>query len=544
MATGGNDVTETEWNSCTDPNSMLEFIQNRASERKLRLFGAACCRRVWRLMTDPRHRRAVEAAERLADGLITEEQFKEIHHPVMAMWAKLPSWQDVKWEPSHYMTGAATHLGTGAGAEYAASFAARGLAYATDPDHGPGWLAVQADEERVQCGIIRDLFGNPNVPFRFEADWLAGDGRYAAARAGEIYRDGDFDFLSLLADELERAGCRDSTVLDHCRRLEPHTRGCWVIDALMGRESAVRTGLMTAADWQSCYYPQPLLHFLHEKESNRKWRLFAVACCRRIDHLITDQRSRRAVEVAALYADDASREKELEAARAAAQEALMEAKRAEHSAEAEANFCTTPAYAAACLALMAADAARASVCRDPRQSDAEPGGYEAKYWRPSHASAAAAVHNSVLADFEGARGDSGWEECEYAAESAWTAELEVQCCLLRDIFGAHLGPPGNNGKWLPCGPHTGHPIYRYEQWCQLPTPRVLVLPPECLTWNDGAVGKLACSIYDNEAFHRLPLLADLLAETGCADAAILAHCREPGSHVRGCWVVDLLIGRE
>jgi hypothetical protein len=537
-------MTETEWNTCTDPDVMLEFLQNRASERKLRLFGAACCRRVWRLMTDRRHRRAVEAAERLADGRITEEQFKEIHQPVMAMWATLPSCQEVKWEPSHYITGAATHLGTGAAAEYTASFAARGLAYATDPDHGPGWLAVQADEERVQCGLIRDLFGNPNVPFRFDAYWLAGDGRSVAARAGEIYRDGAFDSLSSLADDLEQAGCWDRIVLEHCRRPEPHTRGCWVIDALMGRETAVRTGLVTAADWQSCYYPQPLLRFLHDKGTNRKWRLFAVACCRRIDRLIIDERSRRAVEVAAQYADDASREKELEATRAAAQEALMEAKRAEHSAEAKANFCTTPPYSAACRRLTAADAARAAVCRDPRKSDAEPGGYEAKYWRASHASAASAVLDGVIADFDGERGDPGWEECERAGESVWTAELEAQCRLLRDLFGAYLGPPSDIGEWLPCGPHTEHPIFHDEQWCKLPTPRVLDLPHDCLTWNDAAVVKFARSIYDEEAFNRLPLLADLLAEAGCTDAAILAHCREPGTHVKGCWVVDLLTGRD
>ena len=41
----------------------------------------------------------------------------------------------------------------------------------------------------------------------------------------------------------------------------------------------------------------------------------------------------------------------------------------------------------------------------------------------------------------------------------------------------------------------------------------------------------------------LPILADALEDAGCADAAILAHCRGPGEHVRGCWVVDLLTGR-
>jgi hypothetical protein len=44
--------------------------------------------------------------------------------------------------------------------------------------------------------------------------------------------------------------------------------------------------------------------------------------------------------------------------------------------------------------------------------------------------------------------------------------------------------------------------------------------------------------------HRLAVLADALEEAGCIDADILNHCRQPGEHVRGCWVVDLLLGKE
>jgi hypothetical protein len=55
---------------------------------------------------------------------------------------------------------------------------------------------------------------------------------------------------------------------------------------------------------------------------------------------------------------------------------------------------------------------------------------------------------------------------------------------------------------------------------------------------------LAKSIYEDRAFDRLPILADALEESGCHDPDILAHCRQPGEHVRGCWVVDLLLGRE
>jgi hypothetical protein len=58
------------------------------------------------------------------------------------------------------------------------------------------------------------------------------------------------------------------------------------------------------------------------------------------------------------------------------------------------------------------------------------------------------------------------------------------------------------------------------------------------------VDRLASHIYDSRAFDRLPILADALEEAGCKDAEILAHCRGPGPHVRGCWVVDLVLGKE
>jgi len=57
----------------------------------------------------------------------------------------------------------------------------------------------------------------------------------------------------------------------------------------------------------------------------------------------------------------------------------------------------------------------------------------------------------------------------------------------------------------------------------------------------GTVIKLAQAIYDDRAFDRLPILADALEEAGCTNIDILEHCRVPGPHVCGCWVVDLLL---
>jgi hypothetical protein len=97
--------------------------------------------------------------------------------------------------------------------------------------------------------------------------------------------------------------------------------------------------------------------------------------------------------------------------------------------------------------------------------------------------------------------------------AAWTEQLARLAALVRDIFGP------------------------------LPFRRVAV-EPSWLTWNSGAVAKLARAIYDGRALERLPVLADALEEAGCTNVDILNHCRQPGDHLRGCWVLDLLLGKE
>jgi hypothetical protein len=77
-----------------------------------------------------------------------------------------------------------------------------------------------------------------------------------------------------------------------------------------------------------------------------------------------------------------------------------------------------------------------------------------------------------------------------------------------------------------------------------PFRRAPTLDPGWLEWKDGTATHLAHGIYEDRAFDRLPILADALEEACCTDADVLAHCRAPGLHVRGCWVVDLLLGKE
>jgi hypothetical protein len=66
------------------------------------------------------------------------------------------------------------------------------------------------------------------------------------------------------------------------------------------------------------------------------------------------------------------------------------------------------------------------------------------------------------------------------------------------------------------------------------------LNPSCLT---PEVMELATTIYETRSFDWLRELADALAAAGCTEAEVLAHCRSPGAHARGCWAVDLILGR-
>jgi hypothetical protein len=92
------------------------------------------------------------------------------------------------------------------------------------------------------------------------------------------------------------------------------------------------------------------------------------------------------------------------------------------------------------------------------------------------------------------------------------AEGAIQPPLLRDIFGNPFRPASVDPAWA--------------------------------SSNGGTVRHLAAAIYEAKAFDRLPVLADALEDAGCSDPVILGHLRGPGPHVRGCWAVDLLLGKE
>jgi hypothetical protein len=149
---------------------------------------------------------------------------------------------------------------------------------------------------------------------------------------------------------------------------------------------------------------------------------------------------------------------------------------------------------------------------------------------PARASAARAAARAASARAEWAAHGAAHEAGECAGwlardkqltppEPAWVLQLRAAteekrrlCDLLREI--------------------AGNPFHRSHQG------------PNWLTWNDRTVPRMAETIRAGWHFDHLPVLADALEEAGCGDAELLRHCREGRSHVRGCWVLDLLLGKE
>lgn len=74
--------------------------------------------------------------------------------------------------------------------------------------------------------------------------------------------------------------------------------------------------------------------------------------------------------------------------------------------------------------------------------------------------------------------------------------------------------------------------------------RSVAIDPGRLAWHDGLIVSMAQQMYDSRDFTDMPILADALEEAGCTDASILGHLRGTGPHARGCWAVDLMLGKE
>jgi hypothetical protein len=246
-------MTEAEWLACADPGEMLGFLEQKQkkppkrkwpklTERKQQLFACACCRRIWHRLVDERSRRAVEVAERCADGSVTNEELVAADAYAAATDDRsydndavgAPEYAALYTIGIYDATGAISTMTPSFNAWNAAENTAGAIANRASlkaPGEGD-WEAACCAEELAQADLVRDLFGNPFRPISLNPAWLAPT---VVKLAEAIYDDRAFDRMPELADALNDAGCDNDEILGHCRGLWPHVRGCWVVDTILGR---------------------------------------------------------------------------------------------------------------------------------------------------------------------------------------------------------------------------------------------------------------------------------------------------------------------
>jgi hypothetical protein len=230
---------------------LINESPDRPSKRKERLFAVACCRRIWRLLSGERLRRAVDAVERYADGVVGETDRGAAQEEAVAAYVEADDAGDMI---ARYAADAVEHAAETAD-DY---FIAEGVAYkaqhavghsvtpggsGVDPMASPATKAaaqVEESEEQAQMALLRDIFMSPFRPVALDSAWqtptilalahAAYENRLLPAGTLEPAR------LAVLADALEEAGCDDADILNHCRQSGEHVRGCWVLDLLLGKE--------------------------------------------------------------------------------------------------------------------------------------------------------------------------------------------------------------------------------------------------------------------------------------------------------------------
>jgi hypothetical protein len=229
---------------------MLRFVENRAgwlrregkiSERACCLFGVACCRRFWGVLTSRRARQVVETAERFADGLASLEDLKEVRDVAQAVWHDTFQYTERTKDTVQKRRGDREAILRGAQAAYCA---VHGCLWGSakmvmQPVAGQPITKVRAESLRL-ANLVRCVLGNPFCPLVIDLAWRTPNVLTLAQAACGQYLPDEQEAtlepvsLAVLADALEEAGGAGE-VMEHLRNPGPHVRGCHVLDAILGR---------------------------------------------------------------------------------------------------------------------------------------------------------------------------------------------------------------------------------------------------------------------------------------------------------------------
>ncbi|MFO0825533.1 MAG: hypothetical protein U0792_20835 [Gemmataceae bacterium] len=234
-------MTEQEWlTGEEDAEGMMIELQYTfgVSERKLRLFTCACCRLMWHNLVDSRSRRAVEVAERFADGLADVDELFEAREEAggphtqvrkLVEFERLPIAEQVEQASALAAFRSALSEDGWPFAQHARDVIRDAIMVAKKQVFGP-------NEEGTTVALtafLHDIFGNPFRPVAFDPEWRTST---AVMLATQMYESRDFSPMPILANALQDAGCDNADILNHCRDANgTHVRGCWVVDHVLGK---------------------------------------------------------------------------------------------------------------------------------------------------------------------------------------------------------------------------------------------------------------------------------------------------------------------
>jgi hypothetical protein len=218
-------MDEKEWLNATDPAPMLMFLKRKVSERKVRLFAVACCRRIWHLVVDERSRQAIIRVEMFADARTNDDR-----HAIKSIRRQA---REAEHACGRKLASRAVRASVGRSGVYAAAAASHLAALA----HGDLQQEGVTAERNRQASLLRDIVANPFATSRpiDPAVLRWNDGTVLRIATG-IYEERAFERLPVLADALLDAGCDDEPLLSHLRDGGPHALGCWALDLMLVKE--------------------------------------------------------------------------------------------------------------------------------------------------------------------------------------------------------------------------------------------------------------------------------------------------------------------
>jgi hypothetical protein len=226
-------MTEEEWLACQDVRSLLAYHLERMSKRKMRWFAIACCRQLEQTRKIEELRKALAAAERYADGRITDGTASNWRRRT---WVVLRANRRHAAKRNTCRVVAQAFIVVRFSSTYhwtAIELAAKRAKKRT----GPEWEAAIEFARQELALLLRDIVGDPFAKLpKVDPAWLSWNNATVARLAQQIYDQRALDRLPVLADALEEAGCSDTTLLTHFRHPGPHVPGCWPLDLLLGLE--------------------------------------------------------------------------------------------------------------------------------------------------------------------------------------------------------------------------------------------------------------------------------------------------------------------